>query len=91
MLDKKSKGKEITFAPPEAPRHGQIIDLMQALKRSIEEARPKAKAIPARGQAKNCFLGAVKRKAGNTRPSAGENERPGFLPATNLNRGTCGY
>ena len=52
MLDEKSKGKEITFAPPEAPRHGQIIDLMQALKQSIEEVRPKAKAIPAKGKRK---------------------------------------
>jgi hypothetical protein len=34
------------------PRHGQIIDLMQALKQSIEEARPKAKAIPAKGSEK---------------------------------------
>ncbi len=41
MLDEKSKGQEITVAPPEAPRHGQIIDLMQALMQSIEEARPK--------------------------------------------------
>ena len=41
MLDEKSKGREITVAPPEAPRHAQIIDLMQALKQSIEEARPK--------------------------------------------------
>jgi DNA end-binding protein Ku len=32
MLDEKSKGREITVAAPEAPRHGQIIDLMQALK-----------------------------------------------------------
>jgi non-homologous end joining protein Ku len=27
------------------PRHGQIIDLMQALKQSIEEVRPKGKMI----------------------------------------------
>jgi non-homologous end joining protein Ku len=52
MLDEKSKGREITVAAPEAPRHGQIIDLMQALKQSIEEARPKAKAIPAKGKRK---------------------------------------
>ena len=32
MLDEKSKGGEITVAAPEAPRHAQIIDLMQALK-----------------------------------------------------------
>ena len=41
MLDEKSKGREITVAAPEAPRHGQIIDLMQALKQSIEKAKPK--------------------------------------------------
>jgi DNA end-binding protein Ku len=52
MLDEKSKGREVTVAAPEAPRHAQIIDLMQALKQSIEEARPKAKAIPAQRKRK---------------------------------------
>jgi non-homologous end joining protein Ku len=47
MLDEKSKGQEITIAAPEAPRHAQIIDLMQALKQSIEKAKPKEKAVPA--------------------------------------------
>jgi DNA end-binding protein Ku len=42
MLDEKSKGREITITAPEGPRHGQIIDLMQALKQSIEKAKPKA-------------------------------------------------
>ena len=68
MLDEKSKGKEITFAPPEAPRHGQIIDLMQALKQSIEEVRPKAKAIPANEKPpRRCPQQFSKGKAGNTR------------------------
>ena len=44
MLDEKSKGREITVAPPEAPRHGQVIDLMQALKQSMERAQPKKAA-----------------------------------------------
>jgi DNA end-binding protein Ku len=42
MLDEKSKGRETTISAPEAPRRGQIIDLMQALKQSIEKAKPKA-------------------------------------------------
>jgi DNA end-binding protein Ku len=46
MLDEKSKGGEITIAAPEAPRHAQIIDLMQALKQSIEKAKPKEQAAP---------------------------------------------
>jgi DNA end-binding protein Ku len=52
MLDEKSKGQEITVAAPEAPRHGQIIDLMQALKQSIEKAKPKQKAAPAQRKRK---------------------------------------
>jgi DNA end-binding protein Ku len=52
MLDEKSKGQEITVAAPEAPRHAQIIDLMQALKQSIEKAKPKQKAAPAQRKRK---------------------------------------
>jgi DNA end-binding protein Ku len=46
MLDENSKGGEITVSAPEAPARGQIIDLMQALKQSIEKAKPKQKAAP---------------------------------------------
>jgi DNA end-binding protein Ku len=52
MLDEKSKGGEITVVAPEAPHRGQIIDLMQALKQSIEKARPEQKATPARRKRK---------------------------------------
>jgi DNA end-binding protein Ku len=52
MLDEKSKGGEITVAAPEAPNRGQIIDLMQALKQSIEKAKPKEKAAPAQRKRK---------------------------------------
>jgi DNA end-binding protein Ku len=53
MLDEKSKGQEITVSAPEAPRHGHLIDLMQALKQSIEKAKPKQqKAAPAQRKRK---------------------------------------
>jgi DNA end-binding protein Ku len=52
MLEEKSKGGEITVAVPEAPRHGQIIDLMQALKQSIEKAKPTQKAATAQRKRK---------------------------------------
>jgi DNA end-binding protein Ku len=52
MLEEKSKGQEITVAAPEAPRHAQIIDLMQALKQSIKKVRPEQKVIPARRKRK---------------------------------------
>jgi DNA end-binding protein Ku len=48
MLEEKSKGREITMAAPEARRHGQIIDLMKALKESIEKAKPKKAAAAQR-------------------------------------------
>jgi DNA end-binding protein Ku len=52
MLEEKSKGQEITVAAQEARRHAQIIDLMQALKQSIEKVRPEQKVIPARRKRK---------------------------------------
>jgi len=52
MLDEKSKGQEITVTAPEAPARAQIIDLMQALKQSIEKAKPKQKAAPAQRKRK---------------------------------------
>jgi DNA end-binding protein Ku len=52
MLEEKSKGQEITVAAQEAPRHAQIIDLMQALKQSTEKVRPEQKVIPARRKRK---------------------------------------
>ena len=52
MLDEKSKGQKITVAAPEAPQRAQINDLMQALKQSIEKARPKQKAAPAQRKRK---------------------------------------
>jgi DNA end-binding protein Ku len=36
MLDEKSKGKEIVIGKTPAPKHGQVIDIMEALKRSME-------------------------------------------------------
>ena len=52
MLDEKSKGQEVTITAPEAPARAQIIDLMQALKQSIEKAKPKQKAAPAQRKRK---------------------------------------
>ena len=48
MLDEKSKGREITVAPAPEPRQGQVIDLMQALKQSMQRARPKKAATATR-------------------------------------------
>jgi len=52
MLNEKSKGQEITVTAPEAPQRAQIIDLMQALKQSLEKAKPKQKAAPAQRKQK---------------------------------------
>src|SRR5215468_1162721 len=52
MLEEKSKGQDITVAAPEAPQRAQIIDLMQALKQSIEKAKPVQKAAPAQRKRK---------------------------------------
>ena len=43
MLDEKSKGKEIVIDKAPAPKHGQVIDIMEALKRSMEKVPAKRK------------------------------------------------
>ena len=52
MLEEKSKGQEITVTAPEAPQRAQIIDMMQALKQSVEKAKPKQKAAPSQRKRK---------------------------------------
>src|SRR5688500_16523153 len=49
MLDEKSKGKEIVIDTAPAPKSGRVIDIMEALKRSME--RVPAKKKPAVGAA----------------------------------------
>jgi DNA end-binding protein Ku len=43
MLGEKSKGKEIVIDTAPAPKHGQVIDIMEALKRSMERVPAKKK------------------------------------------------
>jgi DNA end-binding protein Ku len=50
MLDEKSKGKEVTISAPAPERGGKVVDIMEALKRSME--RIPAKKKPATAAAK---------------------------------------
>jgi DNA end-binding protein Ku len=43
MLDEKSKGKEATIAAPAPQRGGKVVDIMEALKRSMERVPAKKK------------------------------------------------
>jgi DNA end-binding protein Ku len=47
MLDEKSKGKEVTIAPPAPERGGNVVDIMEALKRSMERMPAKKRAATA--------------------------------------------
>jgi DNA end-binding protein Ku len=47
MLDEKSKGKEIVVDKAPAPKHGQVIDIMEALKRSMGTVPAKKKPATA--------------------------------------------
>ena len=51
MLDQKAQGQEITSAPRVSPR-GRVIDLMDALKKSLVTSAPRAKATAQRKKAK---------------------------------------
>ena len=43
MLDEKSKGKEVTIPAPAPQRGGKVVDIMEALKRSMERIPAKKK------------------------------------------------
>jgi DNA end-binding protein Ku len=47
MLGEKSKGKEILIDKAPAPKHGQVIDIMEALRRSMERVPAKKKPATA--------------------------------------------
>jgi DNA end-binding protein Ku len=47
MLDEKSKGKEVTVAAPAPQRGGKVVDIMEALKRSMERIPAKKKPAAA--------------------------------------------
>jgi DNA end-binding protein Ku len=53
MLDEKSKGKEIVIDTAPAPKRAQVVDIMEALKRSMERIPAKKKpAVSAAGKKK---------------------------------------
>jgi DNA end-binding protein Ku len=47
MLDEKSKGKEVTIAAPAPQRGAKVVDIMEALKRSMERVPAKKKPATA--------------------------------------------
>ena len=50
MIDEKSKGKEIVIGTAPPPKHGQVIDIIEALKRSMQGVP--AKKRPATAEVK---------------------------------------
>jgi non-homologous end joining protein Ku len=47
MLDEKSKGKEVTISAPAPERGGKVVDIMEALKHSMERIPAKRKPAAA--------------------------------------------
>jgi DNA end-binding protein Ku len=45
MLDEKSKGKDIVIDKASAPKHSQVIDIMEALKRSMKRVPAKKRPV----------------------------------------------
>jgi non-homologous end joining protein Ku len=53
MLDEKSKGKDIVIDKAPAPKHGSnVVNIMEALKRSMERIPAKKKPATAAGAKK---------------------------------------
>ena len=48
IIKGKVKGKKVTLEAPETPRQGEVVDLMERLRRSLDQAGAKPKAAKAR-------------------------------------------
>lgn len=68
LIERKVQGEEITAAPPEAPR-AQIIDLMAALKASLDAAQPAASEAPRVAQAEKTLKAAKTVALGERKPA----------------------
>jgi DNA end-binding protein Ku len=44
IIEGKTKGKEVTLESPEEPRQAEVVDLMERLRRSLEQSKPKGRA-----------------------------------------------
>jgi DNA end-binding protein Ku len=47
IIEGKTKGKEVTLEAPEEPRQAEVVDLMERLRRSLEQSKPRARAASA--------------------------------------------
>ena len=61
MVKAKVKGQEPVLA--KAPERGKVINLMDALRRSLEDAKPPAESKPRRAPAAKTAAGASKKPA----------------------------
>ena len=79
LIDRKVAGEQITDTPSPAPR-GQVIDLMEALKASLERRQTKAAEDPAGAEAAPKTAAAKRRapaaESGSRAPRAARSSRP---------------
>jgi DNA end-binding protein Ku len=52
IIKGKVKGKKVTFEAPETPRQGEVVDLMERLRRSLDQAGARAKPAKPRAAKK---------------------------------------
>jgi DNA end-binding protein Ku len=52
IIKGKAKGKKVTLEPSEAPRKGAVVDLMERLRQSLDQAGAKPRASKSRGAKK---------------------------------------
>ena len=59
VIQGKLKGKEVALEPAGEPRQAEVVDLMERLRRSLEQTGGKSRTVRSRGTAKK--TGARKR------------------------------
>ena len=62
IIEGKTKGKEVTLESPEEPRQAEVVDLMERLRRSLEQSKPKGRATAAKTAARRSTTKKAKKR-----------------------------
>jgi DNA end-binding protein Ku len=70
IIEAKTKGKEVTLEAPEEPRQAEVVDLMERLRRSLEQSGGAKKAAPKRTATARAEKGRTARRSKRTKGAA---------------------
>jgi DNA end-binding protein Ku len=62
IIEAKTKGKEVTLESPQEPRQAEVVDLMERLRRSLEQSKPRSRTTKTRSVKKAARSGKARKR-----------------------------